>query len=1007
MALHLTALGWSLRDQFLAKMQQLTQQRAVLLLPSGWLVQLVREQMPQLRTSVMTLDGFIEACGQGRSETILPRLAQEFLLRSLLDSEHFPYFSRIRDQQALPAQLAGVISALIRGNVGPEEFTQVVIALTEDGDSPKNREMALLYKTYMLTMEATQKVDVEMACYRLVAALQAGEADIPFEAVYAADFYAFSPLELALLREVDKRCELQVGMCYEKQRPRVFRASQKSVESLCGFLSVRTSEPPAAAFASTAGWRESWPELPAAASPAVVVVEAASVRQEIAYAAAEIKRLLTKGLAPNEMLISARDLTTYNGIKDQFAAAGIPVRLPVMATLLDDPLGRLIDALLRARATMQALDVADVLKSPVWGMAGETGELLERWLRETWPGRVAWNEAGEAACPEAGQACLAKIRAILDGLPLRGRPAEYFECLTGLLDLLAWPKVAAAWYQNGDGELAFVKRAALAEQAVRDYFDQLAEALRMAGEDETPIPVGRFYEWFHKRAKECAYRLLDEEPAGVWVIPAASLTGISKTVVFLLGVEDESFPKAAQENWLYSQQERQLLAELGVDLGGVGQALAEDYHFFASVLAVARQTLYLSFNRDGNKTPSRYLGVFLAEASTRRVVLPNTYPLQDPGQAASCRQLAAALAFAGQPFEALAAAGLLDGAAAAAFGSEAHRALPNSPYNGQLQLPAALALARQRADGVFSVTALEKYYACPFQYFVETMLKLSAWQDQDGEVRPEIVGTMYHQVLARYVAARQTGQAHRTAQRELMACFQAVEEEMRRQGCFKEAAWPFELLEMRKNLLAWLNYDEQVSQAAGAYQQHWLEWAFGQPADEASDPNSAARPFILPTPGGAVRLRGQVDRVDRVPNGLMVLDYKKGALPTAKQRTNGADLQLMVYLMAVEALLASQVGAPLLGGTYYSLERRTAASGLWIPEIKSQRTDFARRQLKAEEWEQFRETTQVLVGQAVEQIRQGQFAAAPLAACSSYCPAATFCRLPTQFEAEEDAGFGD
>ena len=115
----------------------------------------------------------------------------------------------------------------------------------------------------------------------------------------------------------------------------------------------------------------------------------------------------------------------------------------------------------------------------------------------------------------------------------------------------------------------------------------------------------------------------------------------------------------------------------------------------------------------------------------------------------------------------------------------------------------------------------------------------------------------------------------------------------------------------------------------------------------------------------------------------------------------------MVYLMAVEALLASQVGAPLLGGTYYSLERRTAASGLWIPEIKSQRTDFARRQLKAEEWEQFRETTQVLVGQAVEQIRQGQFAAAPLAACSSYCPAAAFCRLPTQFEAEEDAGFGD
>ncbi len=1006
MALHLSPLGCSQREKFLADMQQLEHKRAALLLPSGWLVQLVREQTPELGKNVMTLDGFIEACGHGRSETVLPRLAQEFLLRSLLDSDHFPYFSRIREQQALPAQLAGVISALIRGNVEPAEFTQAVIALQEDV-SPKNREMALLYKTYMFAMEETQTVDVDMACYRLVAALRAGEAAIPFDVVYAVDFYAFSPLEIALLREVDKVCELQVGMCYEKQRPRVFRASQKSVEALAGFLPVKACETLGQTRALSTGWRASWPERPKEAAPPVVLIEAASVRQEIAYAASEIKRLLAEGTAPEEVVVTARDLTIYNGIKDQFSAAGISVRLPVMSALLDDPLGRVVDALLRARVTMQASDVADVAKSPVWGMDGSAGELLERWFCETRPGRMALDECCEA-CPDEAKDRLGRVKAMLERLPVQGKAADYIKSLSDWLEEVSWPTQVAKWYQDGNGDLALVKRAALAEQAIQNLFEQIAYALQMAGEFETRIHASRFYEWYHKLAKECAFRLVDEAASGVWVIPAASLTGISKEIVFLLGVEDESFPKAAQENWLYSQEERKLLAELGVDLGGAGQALAEDYLFFASVLAVAGRTLYLSFNRDDNKTPSRYLGAFLADESTASVVLPNTFPLDAAGRAVTKRQLAAALAFAGHAFEALADVGLLGEAAAESFAADARRAAPNSPYNGQLQRVEALALAQKRADAIFSVTALEKYYACPFQYFVETMLGLSAWQDQDGVVRPELIGAMYHKVLARYVSSRKKGAARREAQRALMACFHEVEAEMRRQGCFQAAAWPFELLEMRKNLLAWLDYDDQVASFAGEYQRHWLEWAFGQPADEDTDPDSLAQPFVLETPKGRVRLRGKVDRIDRVAGGLMVLDYKKNGLPTSKERLSGGDLQLMIYLMAVEALLAPKAAAPVLGGTYYSLERKTAATGLWIPDIKEMRADFARRQLKAEEWGQFRETTQALVGQAVENIRQGRFAAAPLQGkCSPFCTAAAFCRLPVNMETEEDAGFGD
>lgn len=984
MPLYLSPLGESLREFFVSCIQQEPSVNTVLLLPSAWLVQEVRRQYPAIQERVMTLDAFLKKCGAGEAENNLSRLAQEFLLRSLLNEHSFPYFSKIRDQQALPAQLAGVISSLIRGNVTPSEFSQALQALQEEGVSAKNREMAFFYHVYMNNMEDKHKVDVDLLCYRFLEALKKGNAKIPFEKIYAVDFFAFSPLELALIQELTKHCELSVGMAYEKTRERVFRASERTVSALQGFLSVAASRHNRRQEAEPfQPWRAAWPDFPDAEAPEAIVVEAPGVRQEIAYVAREIKQLLLSGVSPDEIVVSARDLSTYNGIRNQFSAAGIPVRLPNVAAMLEDPLTSVIDSLLHAAVTGQRADLSAVIKLPVWNMPADAVELLEKWLIE---------KTGERYAPAPDERCPEEIRPLLEAvldkialIPRKARSQVYIDTFSGWLDEIDWTKRISAWHRAGGGDVLLVKRALMAEKALRKYFEDLTVALEIAGETEREITRSAFYEWYHRFVQETSFTLTGGEDDGVWVLPAASLTGIRKQVVFLMGMEDETFPKYCSENWLYSQDERKLLADLGVDLGVREQALAEDALFFASVLAVAKEKFYLSFNREDNKTPSRYLAPFLQSGKGAKQLLSALFPVDRPENVLNPGQLAVAMAYAGVPLSVLQEAQLLGETAAFALLSEQARQDPQSPYNGQLLDAAALALARTRVGDLFSVTSLELYYDCPFRYFVEKLLCISSWEDEEGIVRPDLIGSMYHAVLAAYMKKTSPETTRLEKAKLLMRCFREEEEKMRQDGLLRAAAWPFELVEIRKNLLAWLTYETQVETSVGGYRRHWLEWPFGRKDD-------AKTRFCLDTPIGSVSLQGVVDRVDQTADGLMVLDYKKNTCPTAKARSNGGDLQLMVYLLAVETFLAKETQAPILGGTYYSLEKKEAAAGLWTPDIKKLRGDLAGKKISEEEWMAFRETTCRLVGEATEAMRNGHFAPVPLNACSPFCSARAFCR---------------
>jgi hypothetical protein len=92
-----------------------------------------------------------------------------------------------------------------------------------------------------------------------------------------------------------------------------------------------------------------------------------------------------------------------------------------------------------------------------------------------------------------------------------------------------------------------------------------------------------------------------------------------------------------------------------------------------------------------------------------------------------------------------------------------------------------------------------------------------------------------------------------------------------------------------------------------------LELTFGLGDDE---------PILLEVEGGALRLRGAIDRVDEDLQGVRVVDYKTGKAHNFSGRTGtfngGRRLQHALYAHAAEARLGGQV----IGGEYHFPTRR-------------------------------------------------------------------------------------
>jgi hypothetical protein len=442
-------------------------------------------------------------------------------------------------------------------------------------------------------------------------------------------------------------------------------------------------------------------------------------------------------------------------------------------------------------------------------------------------------------------------------------------------------------------------------------------------------------------------RLVEADPPArrygrVFVGSPAQARGRAFKVVFVPGVAERVFPQKARQDPLLPDRIR---ARLDARLQTNADRASNERQLLHLAAGAAAERLYLSYPR--------------LDVAESRVRVPSFYALDTvraiTGRIPDHEELAAAASRAGNatlawpapsdPGEAIdvqehdlaVLRGLLDAGSGEGVRGRAqyllrlNEALRRSvterwartaarwtQYDGLVRVTERTrpALAGQRLAGRnYSVSALQRFAACPYQFLLGGIHRLRAAEQPEPLQRldPLTKGSIVHKIQA--VTMRELAEARQLpiAPATLPAALEVLEASIQRVADdYRELlvpaidrVWREEIAAIARDLRGWLRHVA----ADEAWEPRYFELAFGLPADPGRDPRSVPDPVLV---DGRFPLRGAIDAIDvhRQTGILRVTDHKTG-----KDRTKdtlviggGSVLQPLVYAAVAETMLGVPVG---------------------------------------------------------------------------------------------------
>jgi ATP-dependent helicase/DNAse subunit B len=416
----------------------------------------------------------------------------------------------------------------------------------------------------------------------------------------------------------------------------------------------------------------------------------------------------------------------------------------------------------------------------------------------------------------------------------------------------------------------------------------------------------------------------DRRHACVYAVDATEARQWERPVVCVAGLTSDSFPRQHRQDLFLRDEDRRAFSEkqeLALPLRARRED--EERYLFYVALTRARERLVLSypaFDEEGTpRAPSPYLEEMRAQFADLE---PRRIPL-------AAQQVPAGDALVREDLLPIVADGL----------GRAHRddiALAASLYDldavprAELAWPRRLTLTRARPIETLphdyarrlSASGINDYLRCPYLFLVRRILRVQP--PREPSLDPMLCGGIVHQALER--VAREP--------RDPAAIFDEV---------FSERTRSLTLGLEEEAQRRWMR---RVVVREGAALRR-------QPVEDVE------RQFHVPV--GDVELHGYIDRIDRHPEGQVVLDYKTGRAAKLED-----DIQLDAYLLA----LADPAGA------VFSRVRRGDAVGVIVPELRDAvhaKVDVVTRAQLEDRLERTRET----IGSVAAAIRAGNLAVHP------------------------------
>lgn len=877
----------------------------------------------------------------GAGADLMDDAAACFLMSVALEelADELAVYRRHYRSRGFIEQMVSMAAECKNASITPEALSRFSFAQPAGVLKEKSYELSLIFDAYDAVVRRSYIGQADLLTVAAERLRESGE--MAGQAVFVEDFDGFTAPELTLLEAVAAQAlQTTVTLCCDRLHSaqpafalvadtasRLVRMAERAdipwaEENVPEELDV-PSELSALEYAMRS---ESFPDR-GAAGAGVRAQTAANPYDELVQTASEIARAVREdGLRYRDIAVITRDISRYKTLLPSvFGRYSIPFFLDLRA---DPQSSALVQGMLAAVALCGGLraDPLQLAKSPLMGLDAQTAGELENYcfvwsvrpqqwhspflrhpdgiregMSEEAAGRLARIDAARKRIIEPVKRLQQAMRA-QDGETLARAMAGFLDEIHAADNLTAF----------ADGMEPAARLKFLDEQAlmwdhlmrVLDLFASLPKSVRL-----TTARALELMELSLGAAEIATPPLtLDEVPVGT----ADRMRPEGPKAVFLLGAVEGEFPASPPSGGLLSDAERRRMAQDGLTLRTESDRFLDAERMFcyrAATAASARVSVSCPrADAKGEKlTPSQ---LFLRAAALAQPMPAAALP--EAQTAAS-----AEIAWAGRLSE--------NGAEAQTLRELCRVLLPKERFSrleGAAERPPHRLLDRSVARRLFggrmrvSPSRLERYYRCPYSYFMRSGLR--TLPRQKAELTPLEAGTLIHRVLERMVSAYggrglaqlddATIRAEIRAQtdRYLAERVGEINEVPKRllYGFHKVGEWLFELVR---------RLGEEFAQSR--FEPAAFELAIGEAG--------AVAPLVLSTAdGGEVLVEGTVDRVDIAQldgkRYVRVVDYKSGRKTFRLSDVfYGLNMQMLLYLFSIWENGAGALADTLPAGVLY------------------------------------------------------------------------------------------
>lgn len=1025
--------------------------QALWLAPSRMSADVVHQQLTALSTNcliepgVATFASFADSMIASSERQVRPasNLQKRYLLQStvehVLQEHQLSYFQPVARTPGFLVQLGEWIGDKKRQDIWAEKFKK-------SAQSPRDRELALLYGEYQRLLAVGQLYDEEGRFWaaRDILSSEPASNEKSYKHVVLYGFSDFTVAQLDILKLLAQRTRtLQIALTADSassettedaSRDMLFTRSRKTLQQLQGVLPQLEVETQARGSTLPKALRHAEQRIFADQSSSqtkpegLEILAAASSRQELEMVVGRIKEMLFAGKAqPEDVAIVTRNLSALAPRLEQVLDDhGIPHWIESRPRLAGTALARTLQDLLRLRLedwpfrlllelignrTLKIFDEPAsmrprvCLEQTVRAAQIPSGKQrliaqLERWSQST-----SQSEDDPARQVVVARNLLEHLAAVLDALPSSAEIADWAEHLETVLrelGVLQEPQSKSLWQ--------IVSRELFTLHLTQDW----------TREENAPIALGELLRLLQLIAEQTSLAPTHNSVGRVRVVSTETARHLTVPHLYLIDVGEQAFSSAAATGQLDAEPSRsteQLLADQ-----------ADMILLFYTLITRATATLTISYpamDAKGQRlSPSPMVEelqrCFAPHEIRQTTQEPGMEPLdaQHPWSRSAHRMASVSQALQGRP---QLLAGLVAESSSTGrtvlggIGTIASRAKRDvfGEFEGLLTSEAAQADLSRRFDArhLWSPSQLEEYGSCPFRFFSNQLLKLRAPTDIAVANDVGRRGSILHQVLAEVhqkLATQQSQLPEEEASRDALAeqFRRALQEEIeaRPLSGLEEALREIERREIDSWALRYadqeINYRRRWEELDQPPRPAYFEVRFGpevaSSAEESVSPLSQPIPFELDLGEQQIRITGQIDRIDVGRIGQLtvfnVIDYKSGRSEIIFKQEHlqtGKQLQLPLYALAAEELLLADQQAEAMSVGYWSVQKsgfEKSALNLKLPTGNGLEASA--------EWQQIREQLIATLRRLVQGVQQAQFPVFNAEEhCTSWCEYRTICRV--------------